>query len=119
MSYASSPPAEVIFAEEPLDEAPTGVIEAGCYRQVEYAGILTGTAYPDSAGELIDYMLSVEFQELVPLSWFVFPANDEADLPQEFIDHTVIPTDPTRFEPEVIAENRDHWIDQWVGVMDR
>ncbi|MEX2133652.1 MAG: thiamine ABC transporter substrate-binding protein, partial [Acidimicrobiia bacterium] len=27
VSYASSPPAEVIFAEEPIDEAPTGVIE--------------------------------------------------------------------------------------------
>ncbi|MFZ0015058.1 MAG: thiamine ABC transporter substrate-binding protein, partial [Acidimicrobiia bacterium] len=74
MSYASSPPAEVIFADEPLDEAPTGVIEAGCYRQVEYAGILEGTAYPEAAGELIDFMLSPEFQETIPLTWFVFPA---------------------------------------------
>ncbi len=63
MSYASSPPAEVIFSEEPLDTAPTGVIEAGCYRQVEYAAILDGTPYPESSGLLIDYMLSVELPE--------------------------------------------------------
>lgn len=118
MSYASSPPAEVIFAEEPLDEAPTGVIEAGCYRQVEYAGILEGTEYPESAGDLIDYMLSVEFQETIPLNWFVFPANQEAELPQEFVEFTTIPESPTRLPADYIADNRDAWIDQWIAVME-
>lgn len=118
MSYASSPPAEVIFAEEPLDEAPTGVIEAGCYRQVEYAGILAGTDYPEAAGDLIDFMLSVEFQNQIPLNWFVFPANDNAELPQEFVDHTTIPENPSRLPADTIAENRDRWIDEWVTVME-
>ena len=118
VSYASSPPAEVIFAEEPLEEAPTGVITDGCYRQVEYAGILDGTEYPEAAGDLIDFMLSVEFQETIPLNWFVFPVNEEADLPQEFVEHTVIPENPTRFTSSYIAENRDVWIDQWIEVME-
>jgi len=118
VSYASSPPAEVIFSEEPLDEAPTGVIEAGCYRQIEYAGVLEGTAYPESAGELIDFLLSVEFQETVPLTWFVFPANREADLPQEFVDHTIIPENPTRFSANEIDENRERWINEWIAVME-
>ena len=55
VSYASSPPAEVIFSETPLEEAPTGVITNGCYRQVEFAGILTGAAHPGPAGQLIDF----------------------------------------------------------------
>ncbi|MGD2059820.1 MAG: thiamine ABC transporter substrate-binding protein [Acidimicrobiia bacterium] len=118
MSYASSPPAEVIFATEPLDEAPTGVIEAGCYRQVEYAAVLKGTDYPESAGELIDYMLTVEFQETIPLKWFVFPANEDAALPPEFVEFTTIPGDPTRLTTDYIAENRDAWIDQWISVME-
>jgi thiamine transport system substrate-binding protein len=118
MSYASSPPAEVIFAEDPPETAPTGVIEAGCYRQVEFAGILDGTQYPESAGELIDYMLSVDFQEQIPLTWFVFPANDEAELPPEFIEHTTIPDSPARLPADEIAENRDRWIDEWIGVME-
>jgi thiamine transport system substrate-binding protein len=119
VSYASSPPAEVIFAEEPTDTAPTGVIEAGCYRQVEYAGVLAGTEYPDAAGRLVDYMLSVEFQETIPLNWFVFPVNPDATLPEEFVEHTVIPEDPARMSAERIAENRDAWIDQWVEVMEQ
>lgn len=118
VSYASSPPAEVIFASEPIDEAPTGVIEAGCYRQVEYAGVLAGTPYPEAAGELIDFMLSVEFQETIPLTWFVFPANEEASLPPEFVEHTAVPPDPARVDPETIAANRDRWIDEWVAVME-
>lgn len=118
VSYASSPPAEVIFAEEPLEVAPTGVITDGCYRQVEYAGILDGTEFPEAAGSLVDFMLSVEFQETIPLNWFVFPVNQNADLPEEFVEHTVIPDDPTRFAASYIAENRDTWIDQWIEVME-
>jgi thiamine transport system substrate-binding protein len=118
VSYASSPPAEVIFATEPLDDAPTGVIEAGCYRQIEYAGILAGTEYPEPAGELIDFMLSVDFQETIPLTWFVFPANAEAGLPPEFVEHTTIPQDPARLDPASIAANREKWIDEWVAVME-
>jgi thiamine transport system substrate-binding protein len=118
VSYASSPPAEVVFASEPIDEAPTGVVEAGCYRQVEYAGVLAGSDYPQAAGELIDFMLSVEFQETVPLTWFVFPVNGGAQLPPEFVEHTTIPADPARLDPATIAENRDRWIDEWVGVME-
>src|SRR5690606_25545879 len=43
VSYASSPPAEVMFAEEPLESAPTAVVTDGCFRQIEFAGILAGT----------------------------------------------------------------------------
>ncbi|HLF44488.1 MAG TPA: thiamine ABC transporter substrate-binding protein [Acidimicrobiia bacterium] len=118
VSYASSPPAEVILATEPIDEAPTGVIEAGCYRQVEYAGVLDGTSYPEAAGQLIDFMLSVDFQETIPLTWFVFPANQDATLPPEFTEHTTLPESPAQLDPAIIAENRDRWIDEWVSVME-
>lgn len=118
VSYASSPPAEVIFADPPVEEAPTGVIEEGCYRQVEFAGVLAGTEYPETAGDLIDFMLTVEFQERIPLTWFVFPANADAELPPEFVEYTVIPSDPARLDPDVIAESRDRWIDEWVAIME-
>jgi thiamine transport system substrate-binding protein len=85
---------------------------------VEYAGVLEGTEFPESAGELIDFMLSVEFQEGIPLTWFVFPANQDAQLPEEFVEHTTIPDSPTRLSADYIAENRDRWIDEWIGVME-
>lgn len=113
VSYASSPPAEVMFADPPVDTAPTGVVTDGCYRQIEFAGILEGTEHPEAAGQLIDFMLSPEFQETIPTTWFVFPANTEVELPEVFAENTVIPDDPVSIDPAEIAVNRDRWLDEW------
>lgn len=117
VSYASSPPAEVIFADPRPDTAPTGVVTASCFRQIEYAGILAGTEVAAAAGQLIDYMLSVPFQEDIPLNMFVFPANQNAALPPEFIEFTEIPDDPVTLPPDRINENRDRWIDEWTKIV--
>ncbi len=117
VSYASSPPAEVIFSEEPIDEAPTGVVVDGCYRQIEFAGILDGTPHVEAARQLIDFMLSVEFQEQIPLTWFVFPANQEAELPSEFVEYTAIPASPLRLDPSQIETNRERWIREWTEIV--
>ena len=50
VSYATSPVAEVVFAEEPLDRAPTAAVTESCYRQVEFAGVLAGTEHPAKPG---------------------------------------------------------------------
>ena len=61
-SYASSPVAEVLFADPPVTAAPTGVLTDSCFRQIEFAGILNGTENEEAAQELIDFMLSDTFQ---------------------------------------------------------
>lgn len=118
LSYASSPPVEVFYADPPIDEAVTGVITDGCYRQIEYAGVLDGTDYPEAASQLIDYMLSLEFQNQIPESWLVYPANREATLPPVFAEFTVLPEDPTRFDTDLISANRERWISEWVALME-
>lgn len=117
VSYASSPPAEVIFGGANVVQAPTGVIPATCFRQIEFAGIIAGTELPAESQALIDFLLSREFQEEVPLSMFVFPANREAALPQEFLDHTTVPDNPATIAPETIAENRERWIEAWTEIV--
>jgi len=116
VSYASSPPAEVIFAEEPLDEAPTGVVEGSCYRQIEFAGILAGTEHEEAAQQLIDFLLSPTFQEDVPLNMFVYPVID-VELPAEFVEHGAQPQDPYLLDADVVAENRDAWIEEWTEIV--
>jgi thiamine transport system substrate-binding protein len=114
VSYASSPPAEVFFGD--LDEAPTGVMTEGCFRQIEYAGILAGTQHEVAAGQLIDFLLSTTVQEDIPLNMFVFPANREALLPQVFADHTTLPDAPVVMDPGTIEENRERWIKEWTTI---
>jgi thiamine transport system substrate-binding protein len=117
VSYASSPPAAVIFSETPLDEAPTAVLADGCFRQVEYAGILRGAENADGAAALIDFMLTPTFQEDMPLNMFVFPAVADAELPPEFVEFTVVPEDPETLDPAVITANRERWIEEWTEIV--
>lgn len=117
VSYASSPPAEVIFADPQPDEAPTGVVEASCFRQVEGAGILAGTEHEAESRQLIDFLLSVPFQEDIPLQMFVFPVNREAELPEAFVEHTVVPEDPLSLPVEEIGANRERWISEWTDTV--
>ncbi|MDX1448400.1 MAG: thiamine ABC transporter substrate-binding protein [Acidimicrobiia bacterium] len=117
VSYASSPPAEVIFADPPTDEAITGVMDEGCYGQIEFAGILSGTGNEQAAELLIDYLLSPEFQAQVPLSWFVFPVNETVELPEPFVEHTVVPASPNRVDPALVEANRERWIEEWTEIV--
>lgn len=117
VSYGSSPPAEVIFADPPRDDSPTGVVEATCFRQIEFAGVLRGTDEPDAARALVDFLVSEPFQAELPLNVFVYPSNAEVTLPAEFVDHAVVPEDPLTVEPERIEANRSAWIDEWTTVV--
>ncbi|MHB1385186.1 MAG: thiamine ABC transporter substrate-binding protein, partial [Bellilinea sp.] len=115
VSYGSSPPAEVIFAETPLTDAPTASIVAPdtCFRQVEFVGILAGTQQRALAEKFVDFMLSVPFQEDMPLQMFVFPVQPEAQMPEEFVKYAQIPEQPAALGPQVISDNRQAWIDAW------
>ena len=117
VSYASSPPAEVIYADPPTDTAPTGVITESCYRQIEFAGILSGTDNEAGAQALIDFMLSETWQNDVPLNMFVYPVIESATLPPEFVEHTAVPTHPLMLDPAEIEANRDAWTERWVEIV--
>jgi thiamine transport system substrate-binding protein len=119
VSYASSPPVEVLYAETELDEAPTASVvgDGACFRQIEFVGILAGTEKRDLAEKLVDFLLSKEFQEDIPLNMFVFPANQTAELPELFVAHAQIPANPTTLPPEEIANNREAWIDAWTETV--
>ena len=118
-SYASSPPAEVIFRDPRPRTAPTGVVEDSCFRQIELAGVLRGAKNEDGARELIDFLLSKRFQEDIPLQMFVFPARRDAMLPPEFEQFAVVPESPLELPPEEIEENRERWVDEWTDIVVR
>jgi thiamine transport system substrate-binding protein len=84
-----------------------------CFRQVEFAGILKGTAKRALAEKFIDFLTGTEFQNDIPLQMFVFPANKNAVLPEEFIKYNQVPEKPATLHSEDIAQNREIWIEAW------
>jgi thiamine transport system substrate-binding protein len=119
VSYASSPPAEVIFGKPRPSTAPTGVVESSCFRQIEFAGVLRGAKNVEGAHELIDFLLSKRYQEDIPLQMFVFPARTDAAVPPEFKQFAIVPEHPLELPPQEIDENRESWVDQWTDIVVR
>jgi thiamine transport system substrate-binding protein len=117
VSYASSPSAEVIYADPPVDTPPTGVVTSTCFRQIEFAGILAGTEHRPAAELLVDFLLSPTFQEDIPLNMFVFPALASAALPEVFIDFVQMPEDPHQLDPAEIEANRNAWTERWTEIV--
>ncbi len=117
VSYGSSPPVEVLFASEPLDAPATGVVEATCFRQVEFAGVLRGTERRAAAEQLVDFLISERFQREVALNLFVFPVNPDVELDPVFTQYATIPVKPLTLAPDVIAANRADWIDRWTEIV--
>lgn len=120
VSYATSPPAEIVYAAEPKPTEPsTSVMTDGCYRQVEYAGVLAGAANPDGARQLVDWLLTEPVQTDVPLSMFVFPARTGTPLPEVFTDFAAVVDAPLELPSEEVAANLSVWLGEWGTVMGR
>ena len=119
VSYSSSPPFEVIFAEEPMDSLPTAAVTSAgsCFRQIEFVGILKGTKNRSMAEKFVDFMLSPTFQEDVPLQMYVFPVNQNAQLDETFVKYLTIPENPVSLNPADIAANREKWINDWTKTV--
>jgi thiamine transport system substrate-binding protein len=118
VSYATSPVAEVVYAPSPQPtESPTGVMIDGCFRQVEFAGVLTGAKQPELAKKFIDYMLSPGFQADIPLNMFVFPAVPTTYLEPVFSQFAVNVPEPLTIAPDQIGANRDRWLNEWSAAV--
>ncbi|WP_020587884.1 thiamine ABC transporter substrate-binding protein [Desulfobacter curvatus] len=115
VSYASSPAAEVFYAEQKTTTAPTGIVigNKSAFRQIEFAGILKNSTNTDLAKKAMDFLLSKTFQEDIPLQMFVFPANTKAKLPDVFSKHAKITDAPASLPTDDINQNRDKWLREW------
>ncbi|MGC0329237.1 thiamine transport system substrate-binding protein [Streptomyces sp. SAI-170] len=117
VSYASSPPAEVIFADPRPKTAPTGVAEGTCFRQIEFAGLLANAKNSEGGKALIDFLVSQRFQEDMPLNMFVYPVTKSAKVPAEFTQYGPAAKAPETMDPAKIAEHRDEWVTSWTSLV--
>ncbi|MFI2347450.1 thiamine ABC transporter substrate binding subunit [Streptomyces sp. NPDC019443] len=117
VSYASSPPAEVLFAKPQPTEAPTGVATGTCFRQTEFAGLLDGAKNEAGGKALLDFLVSKKFQEDMPLNMFVNPVVKDAKLPELFTKFGAVVDKPETVAPDKIAKNREQWVQSWSSLV--
>jgi len=111
LSYASSPSAEV----RDNGESQTAALLDDCFRQTEFAGVLAGADNPGGAQELIDFMLSDEFQSAVPELMYVYPVTD-VELPQSWAEFAS-PANSTVDLPD-LNDRRDEILGTWEAIFE-
>nr|WP_200422740.1 thiamine ABC transporter substrate-binding protein [Streptomyces sp. Y2F8-2] len=117
VSYASSPPAEVVYADPRPKTAPTGVATGTCFRQIEFAGLLSNAHNTKGGKAFLDFLISRRFQEDMPLNMFVYPVVEGAKVPAEFTEYGPAAKDPETMAPTKIAANRDQWVKSWTSLV--
>ena len=79
LSYATSPPYYALY------ENKTNFVAAefreGHYIQIEGMGIAKGAKHRALAEQFIEFSLSEEFQNEIPLNQYMFPVNNSVALP--------------------------------------
>lgn len=122
LSYASSPAAEMMYAEEELTGPPTAnLLCDGCvYRQVEGAGLLAGAPNPEGGRAFLDFLLSPAVQEAIPVSMFVYPVVEGTPLPHEFSEYAHVRAEASEgLDPELIHARQQDWLEAWTRVVRR
>jgi thiamine transport system substrate-binding protein len=119
VSYGSSPPFEAIGLEPLPDLSPTGAVTSPetCFRQVEFAGIVTGTPNREAAERWIDFMLGEQFQRELPQQMFVLPVVSGTPLDADFERYLDVAERPAAVSAEAIAQSREQWIRDWSEVV--
>ena len=113
LSYTTSPAAHIMF-EERYDILAT-TFEEGNYITIEFAGILNNSQNKDLANKFLNFMLSEEFQSVIPSTNIMYPITNIKDLPEAF-DKLDVPNF-IQMDPKEINKNKENWIDEWLNAL--
>ena len=112
LSYTTSPAAHVMF--EGNNDFSAINFEEGNYLTVEFAGILKSSKNKIQANNFINFMLTEEFQAIIPSTNIMYPVIEIRDLPEAF-KSLKIPK-PLQIDPSLINENKNAWIEEWLDA---
>ena len=112
LSYTTSPAAHIMF-EERYDILAT-TFEEGNYITIEFAGILNNSQNKDLANKFLNFMLSEEFQSVIPSTNIMYPVTNIKNLPEAF-DKLNVPNF-IQMDPKEINKNKEKWIDEWLNA---
>ena len=111
LSYSTSPAAHVMFEEN--YDISASIFKEGNYLSVEFAGILKSSKNKKVANIFLDFMLSDEFQKVIPSTNIMYPVTN-IRLPNAF-NELEIPK-ALQLNPKEINDYKDEWINEWLNA---
>ncbi len=123
-SGKGSRPLVVSYSTSPAFEVPKGGKESNttallqtCFRQVEYAGVITGAQNEVGARKFIDFLLTKKVQADIPGQMYMYPADSSVALPKDWQQFAPLAEQPFTVPAETISAKRDGWIREWTATV--
>jgi thiamine transport system substrate-binding protein len=117
LSYTTSPAYHLIAEQDSRFAAAR--FEEGHYQQIEVAGIVQTSQQKQLAREFLEFMISEDFQKIIPTTNWMYPAvAGEVVVPAEF-DQLIDPRPALLLDETSVARHRKGWVDEWLEVMSR
>ncbi|MCR4369076.1 MAG: thiamine ABC transporter substrate-binding protein [archaeon] len=113
-TYATSPP---YYASEGKTNLVGAIFREGHYVQIEGMGIVKGAKNRALAEQFIEFSLTEGFQKEIPTNQYMFPANSQVAMPEEFELYAVKPSKTLSLDPELVEEKQEEWILEWEKIM--
>lgn len=117
LSYTTSP-AYHIIAEEDLTKS-AAIFEEGHYFMVELAAKLATTDQPELADDFMAFILTEEFQTMIPLTNWSFPAALPQDKWPDGFQSLPMPETVLFYSEDEAADLRDVAIEAWRSALSR
>jgi len=109
LSYTTSPAYHLIAEQKSQYKA--AAFSEGHMAQVEVAAITAMTDNQPLAQQFVDFLISEEAQQIIPVTNWMLPVRDQIELPEAF--DTLITPARLSFTPEEMATNRKAWVREW------
>ena len=114
LSYTTSPAAHIMF-EENYDYSAINFAE-GNYLSIEFAGILKSSKHKDVANNFLNFMLSKDFQSVIPTTNIMYPVINIKDHLPEAYNKISIPDKSLQIDPSILNTNKEMWIEEWLNA---
>ena len=89
----------------------------GNYLSIEFAGILKSSQNKEAANNFIKFILSNEFQSIIPTTNIMYPVIKIKDQLPEAYSQISIPYKPLQIDPVILNRNKEKWIDEWLNAL--
>ena len=112
LSYTTSPAAHIMF--ENNYDISAAIFDEGNYISIEFAGILKKSKNKKIANEFLKFMISDDFQSVIPSTNIMYPVIKINNLPEVY-DSLKIPK-VLQLDPQEINAKKEDWINEWLNA---
>ncbi|MFP8965647.1 thiamine ABC transporter substrate binding subunit [Pokkaliibacter sp. CJK22405] len=114
LSYSTSPAYHM--AVDKTDRYQAAAFDEGHYLQVEVAARLKSSQHPELAKQFLQFMLSKNFQQEMPLGNVMYPAVNIGESLPDAYSKLIQPKHTLSFTPAEVAEHKKGWVNEWLDA---